>query len=86
MWCRCMLLGQLHDTAMTSALESTAADIVEWLSAAGIRVTAAAEELLVVMLTGLDALSIEEVHSAACAVCQLLGLQGAGEELAKQLR
>lgn len=81
-----MLLGQLHDTAMASALESAAADMMEWLSAAGIRVTAAAEELLLVMLRGLDVLSNEEVHSAACAVCQLLGLQGAGEDLAMQLR
>lgn len=81
-----MLLGQLHDTAMASALESVAADMMEWLSAAGIRVTAAAEELLLVMLRGLDVLSNEEVHSAASAVCQLLGLQGAGEDLAMQLR
>ena len=71
---------------MASALESAAADVMQWLSAAGIRVTAAAEELLVVMMTGLEALNIEEVHSAACAVCQLLGLHGAGEGLAKQLR
>ena len=81
-----MLLGQPEDTALASALESTAAKVMEWLSAAGIRVTAAARELLLVMLVGLDALSLEEVHSAACAVCQVLGLQGAGEELAKQLR